>query len=58
MTTATFPPPHGATVTGAVHHHPVRRVGNALRAVKVFVTTAFSVSVLGEYTEETGDKRD
>ncbi|MFJ4962748.1 hypothetical protein EES43_16125 [Streptomyces sp. ADI96-02] len=43
-------PAHGATaVTG--HHRP-HRVGDALRAVKVFVTTAFGVVVMGEYAGE------
>ncbi|MFJ4920961.1 hypothetical protein [Streptomyces sp. NPDC088725] len=55
MTTAIFPPPHGAT--GTAPHHPAHRVGNALRVIKVFVTAAFSVAVLGEYTEEASDKR-
>ncbi|MFD7894023.1 hypothetical protein ACFV0C_20700 [Streptomyces sp. NPDC059568] len=46
------PPPPGATVSGAAPNHPVHHVGNALRAVKVFVSTAFRVAVLGEYAEE------
>ncbi|MFE4371532.1 hypothetical protein ACFRMN_25445 [Streptomyces sp. NPDC056835] len=64
MSTATFTPAHaphgsplpGATATGSVPH-PAHRLGNALRAVKVFVTTAFNVTVLGEYAEEAGIKR-
>ncbi|MFE7569381.1 hypothetical protein ACFU76_20835 [Streptomyces sp. NPDC057539] len=64
MSTATFTPAHaphgsplpGATATGSVPHHAYY-VGNALRAVKVFVSTAFSVAVLGEYAEEAGIKR-
>lgn len=48
-------PAHGATaVTG--HHRP-HRLGDAVRAVKVFVTTAFSVVVLGEYAEGAGVRR-
>ncbi len=58
MTTATFTPgpvrpgpPGGATATGVRHSH---RVGNALRAVKVFAAAAIDVVVLGEYAEEAG----
>ncbi|MGW9302939.1 MULTISPECIES: hypothetical protein [Streptomyces] len=48
-------PAHGATaVTG--HHRP-HRLGDAVRAVKVFVTAAFSVVVLGEYAEGAGVRR-
>lgn len=50
---ATSTPLTGATASGSVPH-PVHHVGNALRAVKVFVSTAFSVAVLGEYSEEAG----
>ncbi|WP_066956109.1 hypothetical protein [Streptomyces lushanensis] len=65
MSTAAFTPPHaphgapppGATVSGAAPHHPAHHVGNALRAVKVFVSTAFRVAVLGEYAEEAGITR-
>jgi hypothetical protein len=61
MSAATFIPPRaprgaplsGATATGSVPH-PAHHLGNALRAVKVFVTTAFSVAILGEYSEEAG----
>ncbi|MER7395525.1 hypothetical protein ABT381_08425 [Streptomyces sp. NPDC000151] len=34
---------------GGEHRHPV---GSALRAVKVFAGTAFSVAVLGEYADD------
>ncbi|ANP55782.1 hypothetical protein J2Z21_005560 [Streptomyces griseochromogenes] len=44
-------PPTGATAVDGSHHHPL---GNALRAVKVFVEAAFSVVILGEYGEEAG----
>ncbi|MFE4449980.1 hypothetical protein [Streptomyces sp. NPDC056796] len=45
-------PAHGATAaTGQSSGHPV---GNAVRAVSVFVRTAFGVAVLGEYAEEAG----
>ncbi|MFH9134253.1 hypothetical protein [Streptomyces sp. NPDC017524] len=60
MSTATLNPrrtgpAHGATaVTG--HHRP-HRLGDAVRAVKVFVTTAFGVVVLGEYAAEAGVAR-
>ncbi|MCX4823954.1 hypothetical protein OG883_29585 [Streptomyces sp. NBC_01142] len=63
MSTATFTPGthvphprHGATATGAAPHPP-HRVGNALRAVKVFAEAVFSVAVLGEYAEEAGVHR-
>ncbi|MEV4333191.1 hypothetical protein AB0K02_22040 [Streptomyces sp. NPDC049597] len=60
MSTATFvpgtTPPGGATATGAVHHSH-HRVGNALRAIKVFAGAVFSVAVLGEYAEEAGVRR-
>ncbi|MEV5851222.1 MULTISPECIES: hypothetical protein [Streptomyces] len=45
-------PAHGATA--ATGHHRPHRVGDAVRAVKVFVTAAFGVVVLGEYAEEAG----
>ncbi|MGC5343079.1 hypothetical protein ACPXCE_16135 [Streptomyces sp. DT24] len=60
MSTVTLDPrrtgsAHGATATaGHPHSH---RVGDALRAVKVFVSTAFGVVVLGEYAEEAGVRR-
>ncbi|MFC7306373.1 hypothetical protein ACFQVC_19375 [Streptomyces monticola] len=62
MSSATFTPapvrPHparGATAaTGTRHSH---RVGDALRAAKVFAGAALSVVVLGEYAEEAGVKR-
>ncbi|MEU1174241.1 hypothetical protein [Streptomyces microflavus] len=60
MSTATLNPrrtgpAHGATaVTG---HHRTHRVGDAVGAIKVFVTTAFGVVVLGEYAEEAGVRR-
>ncbi|MEV4971245.1 hypothetical protein [Streptomyces scopuliridis] len=64
MSTATYTPAHaphgsplpGATATGSVPH-PAHHLGNALRAVKVFVSAAFNVAVLGEYAEEAGIKR-
>ena len=47
--------PSGATpVTGGTRPH---RLGNALRAIKVFAGAAFSVVVLGEYGEEAGIRR-
>lgn len=57
MSTATLNPrrtgpAHGATA--ATGHHRSHRVGDAARAVKVFVTAAFGVVVLGEYAEEAG----
>jgi len=60
MTSATLVPgthpAHGATASGA-GDLPHRPVGNALRAVKVFVSAVFSVAVLGEYAEEAGVRR-
>jgi len=48
-------PAHGATAaTGTRHSH---RLGDALRAVKVFASAALSVCVLGEYGEEAGVHR-
>ncbi|QNE75788.1 hypothetical protein F0344_15155 [Streptomyces finlayi] len=48
-------PAHGASaVTG---RPPSRRIGDAVRAVTVFVRTAFRVAVLGEYAEEAGVRR-
>ncbi|WP_443072086.1 hypothetical protein [Streptomyces sp. WMMC1477] len=38
----------GATAVGPVGRHGPHRLGNALRAVKVFVVTAFRVTVLGD----------
>ena len=46
-TTPPGPAPHGATVLGARTEPPRHRLGNAVRAVKVFVVTAVEVVVLG-----------
>ncbi|MGI5455793.1 hypothetical protein ACQEWB_21960 [Streptomyces sp. CA-249302] len=59
MSAATFTPapgrPSGATpVSGA---HAAHRIGNAVRAVRVFVGAAFDVVILGEYGEEAGVRR-
>ncbi|GAA3141281.1 hypothetical protein GCM10010521_29780 [Streptomyces rameus] len=54
ITPASGRPPTGATAMDGPHHHPL---GNALRAVKVFVEAAFSVVILGEYGEEAGIRR-
>ncbi|MFF7856736.1 hypothetical protein [Streptomyces sp. NPDC007904] len=43
--------PTGATSLRGSHPH---RLGDALRAVKVFLGAAFDVVVLGEYGEEAG----
>ncbi|MFY1677558.1 MULTISPECIES: hypothetical protein [unclassified Streptomyces] len=43
--------PSGATAVVGGHRH---RLGDALRAVRVFVGAAFDVVVLGEYGEEAG----
>ncbi|WP_405871659.1 MULTISPECIES: hypothetical protein [unclassified Streptomyces] len=60
MSAATFTPGHGpgrpggATAVAGSHPH---RLGDALRAIKVFAGAAFSVVVLGEYGEEAGVRR-
>jgi hypothetical protein len=58
MSAATFTPapgsPPGATPVLGSHRH---RLGDALRAAKVFVGAAFDVIVLGEYGEEAGVRR-
>ncbi|MFD9605416.1 hypothetical protein ACFRQM_10865 [Streptomyces sp. NPDC056831] len=48
-------PAHGATA--ATGHPYTHRVGDALRAVKVYARAAFGVVVLGEYAEEAGVHR-
>ncbi|WP_369170242.1 hypothetical protein AB5J49_21465 [Streptomyces sp. R28] len=56
MSAATINPapvgPRGATALQGSHHR--HRIGEALRAVKVFAGAAFDVVVLGEYGEEAG----
>ncbi|WP_330458484.1 hypothetical protein OIB37_17205 [Streptomyces sp. NBC_00820] len=47
-------PPSGATAVDGPHHH---FLGNALRAIKVYLEAAFSVVILGEYGEEAGIRR-
>ncbi|MEU2059600.1 hypothetical protein [Streptomyces sp. NPDC013455] len=47
-------PPSGATALGGIHHH---LLGDALRAVKVFLEAVFDVVILGEYGEEAGVRR-
>ncbi|MFF2847005.1 hypothetical protein ACFVT5_11795 [Streptomyces sp. NPDC058001] len=47
--------PPGATAASSGHR--AHLVGDALRAVKVFVSAAFGVAVLGEYAEEAGVRR-
>jgi hypothetical protein len=60
MSAATFPsrhgPPSGATALDSDHHHR-HRIGDALRAVKVFVGAAIDVVLFGEYGEEAGIRR-
>ncbi|NED35685.1 hypothetical protein [Streptomyces sp. SID8499] len=56
MSAATLHPappvrPAGATAVQGSHRH---RLGDALRAVKVFAGAAFDVIILGEYGEEAG----
>ncbi|MEU8683864.1 hypothetical protein [Streptomyces sp. NPDC048611] len=40
----------GPDAAGVHEHHHV--VGNALRAIKVFASAAFSVVVMGEYADD------
>ncbi|WP_328721054.1 hypothetical protein OHT52_16915 [Streptomyces sp. NBC_00247] len=48
-------PAHGATAaTGHLRPHPL---GDALRAVRVYVTTALDVAVRGEYAVGSGIRR-
>ncbi|MFF8972378.1 hypothetical protein [Streptomyces sp. NPDC014995] len=58
MSTATLHPapgrPSGATSVSGIHRH---RLGDALRAVRVFAGAAFDVILLGEYAEEAGVRR-
>ncbi|KMS74703.1 hypothetical protein ACM01_12275 [Streptomyces viridochromogenes] len=58
MSAATIHPapvgPPGATALQGNHRH---RLGEALRAVKVFAGAAFDVIILGEYGEEAGVRR-
>ncbi|WP_181957489.1 hypothetical protein [Streptomyces paludis] len=56
MTTQTFAPVSAAPAKGPAES-PAHPVGNALRAVRTFLATAFSVAVMGEYSEEAGIKR-
>jgi hypothetical protein len=55
MSAATIHPaptgPRGATALQGSHRH---RIGEALRAVRVFAGAAFDVIILGEYSEEAG----
>lgn len=62
MSAATFTPgpvhpspQTGATAATSSHHR--HRLGDALRAVKVFAEAAFGVVLLGEYGEEAGVRR-
>lgn len=64
MSAATFSPipsrhgpPSGATAIDDEHHHHRHWLGDAMRAIKVFVRAAFEVAVLGEYTDEAGVRR-
>ncbi|MGC9541723.1 hypothetical protein [Streptomyces sp. UG1] len=58
MSAATIHPaptgPRGATALQGSHHH---RLGEALRAIRVFAGAAFDVIILGEYGEEAGVRR-
>ncbi|MFI7501468.1 hypothetical protein ACIBVL_23775 [Streptomyces sp. NPDC049687] len=58
MSTATLTPapgrPSGATPVSDIHRH---RLGDTLRAIKVYAGAAFDVIILGEYGEEAGVRR-
>ncbi|MET9964187.1 hypothetical protein ABZ128_34775 [Streptomyces sp. NPDC006326] len=57
MSTATFTPVQGGRprgATAATDSPPRHRLGDLLRAAKVFAATAVSVVVLGEYSEDAG----
>ncbi|MEU9333902.1 hypothetical protein AB0D49_12210 [Streptomyces sp. NPDC048290] len=58
MSAATISPvpgrPSGATAVAGAHRH---RIGEAVRAVRVFAGAAFDVVILGEYGEEAGVRR-
>ncbi|MFE2040804.1 hypothetical protein ACFXAZ_07685 [Streptomyces sp. NPDC059477] len=58
MSAATLTPvpgrPPGATAVAGSHRH---RIGEAVRAVRVFAGAAFDVIILGEYAEEAGVRR-
>jgi hypothetical protein len=49
------PGPSGATAVKGDHHR--YRLGDALRAIKVFAEAAFDVVIFGEYGEEAGVRR-
>lgn len=59
MSAATLTPapgrPSGATPLSDLHG--THRLGNALRAIRVFAGAAFDVVILGEYGEEAGVRR-
>lgn len=55
FTPARHGPPPGATALGGKHRRHL--LGDALRAVKVFVGAAIDVVLLGEYGEEAGVRR-
>ncbi|MGW3494691.1 hypothetical protein [Streptomyces sp. NPDC001020] len=48
-------PPSGATALGQAHRR--HRLGDVLRAVRVFAGAAFDVLLFGEYCEEMGVRR-
>ncbi|MFI9646634.1 hypothetical protein ACIHAA_10110 [Streptomyces sp. NPDC052040] len=57
MSAATFTPSRGGPPPGATAvdgNHQPHRLGDTLRAVKVFLGAAVDVFILGEYGEEAG----
>ncbi|KUN21197.1 hypothetical protein AQJ23_30100 [Streptomyces antibioticus] len=59
MSAATITPAPGrpSGATPVTDTHPTHRLGDALRAIRVFAGAAFEVIVLGEYGEEAGVRR-
>ncbi|WP_257574080.1 hypothetical protein [Streptomyces sp. JJ66] len=47
----------GATAVSPGHAHPRHRLGNALRAVRVYAEAAFDVAVLGDTSEKPAPER-
>jgi hypothetical protein len=54
MSSATFTPAPGRSGATALRGGHTHRLGDALRAVRVFLGAAFDVVVLGEYGAEAG----
>ncbi|OPG09918.1 hypothetical protein B1R27_04375 [Streptomyces sp. GKU 895] len=59
MSAATLTPAPGrpSGATPLTDTHPTHRLGDTLRAIRVFAGAAFQVIILGEYGEEAGIRR-